>query len=111
MQKKDVDITLSLLVIFMLFFGLVMISSVSVYASFDLTNRMVLAGKLAEPSNSYFWTRTASFVVIGLAMLVIFSKIPYYLFEKYSKHVFFAGIFGLLLVFVPGLESQQNGAK
>lgn len=108
MQKKDVDITLSLLVIFMLFFGLVMISSVSVYASFDLTNRMVLAGKLAEPSNSYFWTRTASFVMMGLLMLVIFSKIPYYLFEKYSKYIFFGGVAGLILVLVIGKEI--NGA-
>lgn len=110
MQKKDIDSTLSLLVIFMLFFWLVMISSVSVHASYDLTSRMVNMGTLDAATNSYFWVRTAGYVAVGIIMLTIFSKIPYYLFEKYSKHIFVASFILLILVFIPKIGDTRNGA-
>lgn len=111
MQKKEVDVYLSLVIIAMLFFGLVMISSVSVYTSYRITSGLVARGLLDEPNNSWFMAKTVFNVIVAIAAMTIFSKIPYDMFEKYAKYIFAASLVGLLLVFVPGLESQQNGAK
>lgn len=43
MQKKSIDTTLVFLILGLVIFGMVMISSVSVYASFKVTSRMVAA--------------------------------------------------------------------
>lgn len=88
-----------------------MISSVSVYASYRITSWLVARGLLDEPNNSYFMIKTVINVIVAIAAMIIFSKIPYELFEKYAKHIFAASLIGLCLVFVPGLESEQNGAK
>lgn len=66
-----------------------MISSVSVYSSYKLTAIMVAEGKLSDPSNSFYLERTIAHVFIGIFMLVIFSKTPYSIFERYIRILFF----------------------
>jgi len=46
MQKKSIDTTLVFMVLGLVIFGMVMISSVSVYSSFKVTSKMVAAGTL-----------------------------------------------------------------
>lgn len=92
MQRKEVDVYLSLAIITMLFFGLVMVSSVSVYSSYRITSGLVARGLLDEPNNSYFMAKTIMHVVMAIAVITIFSKIPYQLFEKYAKPIFFAAL-------------------
>ncbi len=40
---------------------------------------------------------------------MIFSKIPYFLFEKHVKPIFYGSLLGLFLVLFIGVE--YNGAK
>lgn len=109
MQKKSIDTTLVFLVLALVIFGMVMISSVSVYSSFKITSRMVATGVLGETNNYFYFARNIMHVTIGIVMMVIFSKIPYHFLEKYARYIFFAGLFFLSLVFVIG--SEYNGAK
>lgn len=111
MQKKSIDTPLALLVVLMMVFGMVIISSVSVYPSHKLTSELVQKGLLSEVNNSYFLIKTISHVGMGLLMMVIFSKIPYYLFEKYAKGFYLAAVFALILPLIPGIGREINGAK
>lgn len=110
MQKKEVDAVFSIAIIIMLFFGLVMISSVSVYSSYIITLKQVLKGVLDEPNNSYFMVRTIMYVVMGVIVMTIFSKIPYDFFEKYAKQFFWGSVIFLMAVFIPGVGAEYHGA-
>ena len=110
MQKKEVDGVFSITIIMMLFFGLVMISSVSVYSSYIITLKQVLKGVLDEPNNSYFMVRTIMYVVMGVIVMTIFSKIPYDFFEKYAKQFFWGSVIFLMAVFIPGVGAEYHGA-
>jgi cell division protein FtsW len=109
MQKKSIDTTLMFMVLALVIFGMVMISSVSVYSSFKVTSRMVAAGTLSETENYFYLLRTMFNVGMGILILVICSKIPYQFFEKFARHIFIAGLVFLSMVFIIGTE--YNGAK
>ncbi len=109
MQKKSIDTTLVFLILGLVIFGMMMISSVSVYSSFKVTSRMVAAGTLGETQNYFYLLRTMFNVGMGICMMIICSKIPFHFFEKYARHIFFASLVFLSLVFVIGTE--YNGAK
>ena len=86
-----------------------MISSVSVYSSFKVTSRMVAAGTLGETQNYFYLLRNIFNVLMGTAIMVICSKIPFQFFEKFARHIFIASWIFLAMVFVIGTE--YNGAK
>ena len=109
MQKKSIDTTLMFLTLALTIFGMVMISSVSVYSSFKVTARMVALGNLNETQNYFYLLRTIFNVAMGILIMIICSKIPYHLFEKYARHIFFIGLIFLFSVFLFGTE--YNGAK
>ena len=109
MQKKSIDTTLVFIVIALVIFGMIMISSVSVYPSFKITSRMVAQGLLPESNNYFYLSKNIAHVIIGLLSLMIFSKIPYFVFEKHAKNIFLGSIFLLFLVLIVGVE--YNGAR
>lgn len=109
MQKKSIDTTLMFMVLALVIFGMMMISSVSVYSSFKITSRMVAAGTLAETENYFYLLRTMFNVGMGILIMVICSKIPYHLFERFARHIFVLGFLFLFSVFIFGTE--LNGAK
>ncbi len=109
MQKKTIDTTLMFLILALVIFGMVMISSVSVYSSFKVTSRMVALGNLGETQNYFYLLRTMFNVAMGIVIMVICSKIPYHFFEKFARHIFVASLIFLSMVFIIGTE--YNGAK
>lgn len=109
MQKKSIDTTLMFMILALAIFGMVMISSVSVYSSFKVTSRMVALGNLSETQNYFYLLRTMFNVGMGILIMILCSKIPYHFFEKYARHIFTASLIFLSLVFVIGTEI--NGAK
>lgn len=98
MKTKAIDYGIFFVVLSLIVFGMVMISSVSVYPSFKVTQLMADAGKIAEPYNYFYLERNVSHVFIGLVMLAIVAKTGYEVFERYAKHIFFAGLFFLVVV-------------
>lgn len=109
MQKKSIDTTLVFLILALVIFGMIMISSVSVYSSFKVTSRMVASGILGETQNYFYLLRTIFNVLMGITIMVICSKIPYHYFEKFARHIFVIGLVFLSMVFVIGTE--YNGAR
>lgn len=109
MQKKSIDTTLVFIVIALVIFWMIMISSVSVYPSFKITSRMVTQGLLPESNNYFYLSKNIAHVIVGLFSLMIFSKIPYFFFEKHVKTIFYGSI--LLLFSVLFVWVEYNGAR
>ncbi len=84
-MKKNVDYKLFFTVLLLLIFWMIMVSSVSVYPSFKVTEKMV-NNWLIENSYNYFYViRNIWHVIISMILLWIIVKLDYTVFEKYSK--------------------------
>ncbi len=109
MQKKSIDTTLVFLILWLVIFGMIMISSVSVYSSFKVTSKMVADGKIEEANNYFYLLRNMVHVAMGIFAVTIISKIHYSFFEKYAKRIFTTTLLFLFLVLFIG--SKYNGAR
>lgn len=67
-------------------FGIVMISSVSVYSSYKVTSNSW------NPSNAFYLLRSLSHLVMSFILFAFVVKTPYSFFEKYSKNFFIVWI-------------------
>lgn len=94
---KPFDFILFVTVLILLAMGIVMVLS----ASSPLA--------LAESGNSYSYvSRQAVFAVIGIALMLVISKIDYHEYSKLGKIAYICSIIGLALV--PLLGSSAKGA-
>lgn len=84
-------------------------SSVSVYSSNSVTEKMVALWRLDSSNNYFYLLRHLMYVIVGIVALGIASKIPYTFLEKYAKNIF--GFALLLLIVVLFLWEEYNGAK
>lgn len=109
MHKKSIDTSLVFIIIALVIFGMIMISSVSVYPSFKITSQMVARGLLDEPSNSFYLSKNILHVITGIFFLTVFSKLSYTWFEKYSSMIL-AWVIGVLVV-VLFVWAEYNWAK
>lgn len=107
---RRMDLLLLGIVLGLTLFGLAMIASVSVFESYQLTQRLVSKGIMTEPSNSYFLWRSAFHVVVGFSAMLVTSLVPYRLWEKWARALFLLTILGLILVFIPGLGNDYGTA-
>lgn len=53
----------------------------------------------------------ASFFLIGLILMIIFSKIDYKIYKKYSNQLLFISMILLILVLIPGIGKVRNGSR
>lgn len=109
MKVKSIDYGIFFVVLGLVIFGMVMISSVSVYPSFKVTSVMAAAGKLDEPNNYFYLIRNISHVIIGFFLFAFIAKTPYEFFERYAKQIFFGAISLLIAVLFVG--AVYNGAR
>lgn len=98
MQKKEIDFILTLVISALIIFGVIMISSVSVYSSYIITQKQVARWILSEPHNAFYLTKTIIHVVIGFIAMIIMAKIPYQNLEKFSWHIYLSSVFLLFIV-------------
>lgn len=91
-------------------FGLAMIASVSVFESYQLTERLTERGLMDAPSNSYYLWRSSIQVFVGIILMLIISVVPYRLWERLAPVCFGGTILLLLLVFIPGLGNDYGTA-
>jgi cell division protein FtsW len=98
MNKKTVDYRLFFVVLLLIIFWMIMISSVSVYSSFRVTDLMFKKWLITEAYNHFYVLRNMAHVTISLIVLAIVSKIHYKFFEKYAKHIFLFIIVLLIIV-------------
>jgi cell division protein FtsW len=108
---RRMDVLLLGIAVGLTLFGLAMIASVSVFESYQLTERLAARGVLAEPSNSYFLWRSSIHVFIGLVGLAITTIIPYHFWQRSARWLFLATILLLVLVFIPGIGNDYGTAR
>ena len=100
MLKKNVDYKLFFTVVIMIIFWMIMISSVSVYSSFRITDLMVKKWLISEAYNHFYVLRNMIHVLIAFIVLSFIVKIHYSFFEKYAKHIFIWVLMLLVIVLV-----------
>ena len=100
MIKKPIDYKLFFATLFLIIFWMIMISSVSVYSSFKLTNTYVAKWFIEETYNYFYVIRNISHVIIWLIIMWLLTKLPYKFFEKYIKIIAWIIIFALFFVLV-----------
>ena len=108
-KPREIDYTLFFVVFGLIIFGMIMISSVSVYPSFKITSAMVALGKMDAPSNSFYLMRNMIHVFTGLLVFVGIIKTPYTFFERHARSLFILGLASLVAVLFVG--DTLNGAK
>ncbi|MBW7954891.1 cell division protein FtsW [Candidatus Gracilibacteria bacterium] len=106
MLNREVDFKLFIAVFLLIIFGMIMISSVSVYGSFKVTSQTT--GSSEDAYNYFYVFRNIIHVIIAMVMLLFVVKIPYTIFEKYAKVIFGGSLFLMILLFLIG--ENYNGA-
>ncbi len=92
-------------------FGLAMIASVSVYQSYQLTQRFVDAGTWLAPSNSFYLWRSFLHMLFALGALAAAMLIPYHFWEKHARTLFLVNMALLISLFIPGLGNGYGTAQ
>lgn len=98
--RLSFDPYLVLTVLALMLIGFVMISS----ASMDVAARDF-------HSPYHFIMRQGLFMLMAVVTLAIVSLIPIHLWERFSVPLLFVGGFALLLVLIPGIGREVNGAR
>ena len=81
-------------------FGLVMIYSSSyVWAEYKFNNPFK------------YVVNQGVFLVVGIILMSVISRIPYNLYKKYVNHVLLASFILLILVLIPGIGVVRNGSR
>lgn len=110
-EHKEIDFPLFFLVLILVLFGSIMISSVSVYDSYRITKKLVETGNLAEPNNWRFLLRNLLQAWIGLCAMFFALKIPYLWWKKQANALYLIVILLLVLVLIPMLGVEINGTR
>lgn len=98
-ERRHGDYWLLFIALLLSLIGLAMISSASVVISYDRYGY-----------NTYFLTKQAISLGLGIILMIIFSAIPYKFWEKYATQILILGLILLTLVFIPGLGQTIGGA-
>ena len=93
------DYILFITVLILLSLGVIMVLSASAPSA------------LSKTSKSYtYFVRQFAFAVIGIGIMLFISKIDYRFYKKYYWLVYAVSVLVLLLVLIPGLGREVNGA-
>ncbi|MCE7791452.1 putative lipid II flippase FtsW [Salipaludibacillus sp. CUR1] len=98
-KKLYIDWYLIVSLLLLAFFGLVMVYS----ASF-------VQGYQHHDNITYFFDRQLQWLVISAVLFTFFMFFPYRHFRKLAKWIVLGSIFLLLLILVPGVGHEVNGA-
>jgi cell division protein FtsW len=99
----EFDRTLVWLTLLLLGLGLVMVYSASI--------AIAEAGRATGNQATFYLTRHAVFVAISVLAGLIAFQIPTRVWQRFALHLFLAGLVLLLLVLIPGIGREVNGAR
>lgn len=107
-QKRQIDRPLAIVIFCLLIFGIIMISSVSVYQSYQITSGMVSQGIIDEPKNSFYLWRHLSRAVFSSGLCIFAIYFPLRFWKKAALPLFIISIFLLLALFLPGIGANYG---
>ena len=108
---RRVDLLLLGLAIVLTLFGLAMIASVSVFESYQITERLTIQGLREAPSNSFYLLRSFFHVMVGMSVMFVMMIIPYRVWERFAKPLFLLTIVLLIALFIPGINAGYGTAS
>lgn len=98
---KNIDYKLFIVVVLLIVFGAIMISSVSVYSSYKVTYEQYVSKWLIKtPYNYFYLVRSIFHIVISLLIMWFVTKVNYSFFEKYAKYFLIASWVMLIYVLI-----------
>ena len=99
-MKKKLGLYLFFTAIILILFGLIMIySASSIWAMYKF-------------SDSFKYVKQQGlFILVGIILVLIISKIDYRIYYKNATKIFLACIILLILVLIPGIGSVRNGSR
>lgn len=89
-------------------FGVVMISSVSVYESYQLTESLTNKGLMEHPTNSFYLWRHLGRVALSVPLCIFTFYIPLNFWKRTALPLFAGGLFLLILLFLPGIGANYG---
>ncbi|MBI2308756.1 MAG: putative lipid II flippase FtsW [Rhodocyclales bacterium] len=102
-MPSEVDFTLLWSALLLLFFGMVMVYSASI--------AIAEAGRFTGNQPAYFLMRHAVFLCIGIIAAAVAFQVPLNAWQQMAPWLFVAGVLLLIVVLVPGLGRDVNGAR
>ena len=102
-QTAELDYTLLWSVLGLLVFGLVMVYSASIATA--------EAGKFTGNQPAYYLVRHGVFLCIGLVAAAVAFQVPLAIWQKFAPWLFVISVLLLLVVLIPGLGRDVNGAR
>lgn len=108
MKKPNIDLPLAIVIFSLLVFGVMMISSVSVYESYKITSSMVSQGLLTEPSNSFYLWRHFWRALISIPVWIFAIYFPLSFWKKAALPLFAITILMLIALFLPGVGANYG---
>lgn len=99
-MKKKLNISLFIAIIVLALFGLMMIySASSIWAEYKFNDSF------------YYFKRQLIFIVIGIFIMYVVSKIDYRIYYEKSNKILLICFILLILVLIPGIGSVRNGSR
>jgi len=108
MKARQFDTVLAVTIFGLVLFGVVMISSVSVYESYQLTEGLTRRGLLEEPTNSFYLWRHLGRVVISIPLALIMMYLPIVFWKKIALPLFLVSLGLLAALFLPGVGANYG---
>ena len=102
-MPSEVDYALLWSTLLLLFFGMVMVYSASI--------AIAEAGRFTSHQPAYFLTRHAIFLCIGIIAAAVAFQVPLATWQQLSPWLFVAGVVLLIVVLIPGIGRDVNGAR
>ncbi|MCB9809566.1 FtsW/RodA/SpoVE family cell cycle protein [Candidatus Peribacteria bacterium] len=96
---KAFDRWLLLAVVVLAVFGLVMMSSMSISASYELTK-----DSLTGPTNNFYFFRHMRYLALGVGAFFLGYRFPYESLKRFSPLIYLVGVALLIAVFVVGTD-------
>ena len=108
MKHRPFDTALAIVIFGLVIFGVIMISSVSVYESYEITNGMVKRGILEAPTNSFYLWRHIGRVLISIPLCLIMMYLPIQIWKKAALPLFGVSLALLVALFLPGIGANYG---
>lgn len=99
-KEKSMDFVLLIVTIVLLCIGLVMVSSASSYYAL-----------MQFGDSSHFLLRQLIFAIIGVAAMLVISKIDYRVYARFANLGYFLSLALMLVVLIPGVGGDRKGAN
>ncbi|MFH1375385.1 MAG: putative peptidoglycan glycosyltransferase FtsW [Patescibacteria group bacterium] len=106
------DHVLGITIVGLAIFGLVMISSASVYESYQVYVREGIdCGLIDANCNDFYFWRQVRNIFIALPLGLIAASIPYLFWRKAAPGLFIGSIILLIALFLPGLSTGWGASR